>query len=689
MHEMEVMDVESQGDYEDYSKSGLITIDHSDDGDNHRHENGQVNVNQTMHTVSNRPNSYNTTIANFESDVNMTNTMPTSAPLSSTMSTSSRSSTTRRRRRYIPRPRMHEMEGMDVESQGEYRSARMCESVREVIRIVNKLAVTPRDEEAEMFPAVAIRAKCEKFQYIHSTQISRAQRSEGMMRSRSLTHRRGERYNTTIRYRKEMINRRKESDLKNKREQAPRAPVVLPTLSELLEVFHDAHHVMTFRFLNLTGNCLFDCLDFQGSWLVGVTKPTNWLKRQNRPPRQSTSASSSSVQDDSSTPESVLASSVSETAPTSSMLIIGSSVSASSSQLLSSSAVPIDTAIQFSVNTSSHVSNSTSPTGMEPAIAVEEQNLTATTSVTISNTIQSPSSSSLSEKSKRRIVCVEGSPRPQDGSPNFTATGLPIPSLVQLDSSRFRTTLRSLDTTEIDNTFFEMSRHDDQIRQLRNSNSKEIEMIPEQRSYENFDIPYLHLTNITSTAVNSHFLGYQERWDESIPRFSRRFAPFRSRTQRPMTRAVEDMKIMEETLGVTSSLSGIVYDERDSIRVRLRCLWLASRPGAGLVRYLVVKLTILNEIISDFCSIMNIPRGRCRVAKIDMIQAIESLKERFHKVYTFDDDTPALEKGVCYLDPSLSVSDAGLREGDTVDIILIPHQNDEVLAPGSILFAKG
>ena len=123
--------------------------------------------------------------------------------------------------------------------------------------------------------------------------------------------------------------------------------------------------------------------------------------------------------------------------------------------------------------------------------------------------------------------------------------------------------------------------------------------------------------------------------------------------------------------------------------INMRCLWLISRPGGGIVWYKVPSATPLSALLVDFCGLQGILPGMVRACQLDMIQcaryaytrrtpsSLQSDNEAMMPTGTAtaegrDGDQP----GILYYNQACSLEELGVSNNCTIDLIYKPRQGE-------------
>ena len=203
--------------------------------------------------------------------------------------------------------------------------------------------------------------------------------------------------------------------------------------------------------------------------------------------------------------------------------------------------------------------------------------------------------------------------------------------------------------------------------------------------------------------VHVGFLGHDSRYDEAIACGSSRLAPFRSRSKRPVSLCMNRVEQIADETGLQQT----TWDAYpDGIRIRVRCLWLCSVPGAGLMNMLLPPFLKVSAILDEFCDVMGINRDRVAASKIDIREAIRyaicrrSNTEFKPFINETTDDTTTIRNdtddtttssttssvfenekfnkmpGVKHLDPTMTLAAQGVQNNDIIDIFMTLETND-------------
>lgn len=166
--------------------------------------------------------------------------------------------------------------------------------------------------------------------------------------------------------------------------------------------------------------------------------------------------------------------------------------------------------------------------------------------------------------------------------------------------------------------------------------------------YDNFNM----LRAVHGSTCRLHFHGFGSTFDEILPKSSPLIAPYRTRTRRPMSSAMEATKrIVAET---NRRLGSLVLDSSDQlgaareepvVDIKLRCFWLSAMPGAGVVRMLVPCRLCIANLLAEYCAIMQIPATRMSsvsVCVIDSVAAVQHAVDSRFESPTSGMDSPSL-----------------------------------------------
>ena len=116
----------------------------------------------------------------------------------------------------------------------------------------------------------------------------------------------------------------------------------------------------------------------------------------------------------------------------------------------------------------------------------------------------------------------------------------------------------------------------------------------------------------------------------------------------------------------------------------MRCLWLCSRPGAGLLRYRVPVTTKLEVLVADFCAVQALPAAQVRACSLDMIRSVHHAFQRrtCHGSDDDADDTMSSDDcssgggggmpGVAFLDHNHTLEQLHIVDNYLIDLIYRP-----------------
>jgi hypothetical protein len=316
-----------------------------------------------------------------------------------------------------------------------------------------------------------------------------------------------------------------------------------------------------------------------------------------------------------------------------------------------------------------------------------------------------------SEREYANIVlemCTKN-PHLADGSTTVTlspqrSNGLPVAKMIQMGStnnqrwqgieSSFSNNISNYTTDQhVSETFRELYEPDsvpayeEHPRAYRELIGRPYETLNKTHT----DVVYTPTTR--SSMVPIHFIGHNARFNMCMRRYSPRVAPFRTKTHRNCTRAMETTHNILSSIGVRP----LSYAVPGAIELRLRCLWLGAAPGGGIVRYSVPPLVPLRDVLADFCGIVGLPYGRCTMGVLDMDMAVGLVRTRAAGAGdTFS--TPGMSMGsgepgqladaLTIINGVHSCEKAGVHTGDTVDVLLEPHTGDVALGGGKFSLHK-
>jgi hypothetical protein len=187
--------------------------------------------------------------------------------------------------------------------------------------------------------------------------------------------------------------------------------------------------------------------------------------------------------------------------------------------------------------------------------------------------------------------------------------------------------------------------------------------------------------------VHVGFLGHDSRYDEAISCGSSRLAPFRSRSTRPISLCMNRVEQIVDETGLQQS----TWDAYpDGIRIRVRCLWLCTVPGAGVMNMLLPPFLKVSSVLDEFCDVMGINRDRVAATKINIREAMRYALcrrsniefEPINETASCNDTTYATSSvsenenkfsklpGVKYLDPTMSLASQNVQNNDIIDIFM-------------------
>jgi hypothetical protein len=123
------------------------------------------------------------------------------------------------------------------------------------------------------------------------------------------------------------------------------------------------------------------------------------------------------------------------------------------------------------------------------------------------------------------------------------------------------------------------------------------------------------------------------------------------------------------------------------LEMRVRCLWLASTPGGGLLRYKLPEGVPLDAVVADFCMMHGLGMGQTRLAQVDMVAAARYAFARRSDLGSFGEALGREEvregtfgPGVRYLDHARTMQQLAIPEGALLDLIFRPSAT-ETCAP--------
>ena len=460
------------------------------------------------------------------------------------------------------------------------------------------------------------------------------------------------------------------------------APAVLPSFSELLEAFADDHSYLSIMdpeyqsgpLAALNNIFMLDCCDSTGAWMPAVTKPANWLYSQ--------------LDITTKDGEIISAKMVDPVVPTPPVPPPPPSSWSSSSLSSLSPAV----AEQSGPNAHDGLSN------WVPHIHLEYAGHDRARKVLLQSRIANDPRGGGQQTVATETIKMQ------------RACGLPqVPLVTAVWVNRSRAMLAQefknmCDMVNVDRSW--------QASYRMMQESSEASPVPKgepnpdtyreclRRPFETISRNYLAASTSECARIAVHFIGHKPCYDECYRRGSPRMAPFRTRTQRAK---LSSMDVVE---GILKSVGVDTHPRRhaSAIQVRMRCLWLSGSPGAGMVRYCVPRQVKLRDMLIDVCSVLKLPRCRCSLVLCDMVSAVcairaqngcddKRLPKRHHQLEYTEDTLPSLRQAIRPLSLNETVEQAGVEDGDTVDIILRPPSGaqggDECLGLGKYSFAQG
>jgi len=110
------------------------------------------------------------------------------------------------------------------------------------------------------------------------------------------------------------------------------------------------------------------------------------------------------------------------------------------------------------------------------------------------------------------------------------------------------------------------------------------------------------------------------------------------------------------------------------VEFMVRCMWLCSQPGGGIVRYKAPAHIKLSAVVQDFCEVQRLPLAQVRVARLDMIACVRHVYERRADggsiVQRANSDLP----GVHFVHHTSSLEELGVQENEVIDIVYYPSK---------------
>jgi hypothetical protein len=114
------------------------------------------------------------------------------------------------------------------------------------------------------------------------------------------------------------------------------------------------------------------------------------------------------------------------------------------------------------------------------------------------------------------------------------------------------------------------------------------------------------------------------------------------------------------------------------VEFNVRCLWLMSRPGGGVLRYRAPSTTPLSLIVQDYCAVQRLSVGQVRACRLDMTQCMRYVYERRTSAALRREVEWALPPllgqsgelpGVYLLNSLLSLGELGVAQGSFIDFV--------------------
>jgi hypothetical protein len=126
----------------------------------------------------------------------------------------------------------------------------------------------------------------------------------------------------------------------------------------------------------------------------------------------------------------------------------------------------------------------------------------------------------------------------------------------------------------------------------------------------------------------------------------------------------------------------------ECVDILLRCLWLMSRPGGGVVRYKVPAAVKLQELVLDYCAVLEVPVGQVRPVRLDMFECVRYVQLRRTVLRNAGDDEQNEEfpaavaaageqeglPGVQSIDPLMTAGELSMCNCYIVDLLFAPSR---------------
>jgi hypothetical protein len=222
-----------------------------------------------------------------------------------------------------------------------------------------------------------------------------------------------------------------------------------------------------------------------------------------------------------------------------------------------------------------------------------------------------------------------------------------------------------------------------------------------QRNYRSFN----HPDNLPSLQfAKVHFANFERRFDEIVVLTNSCLLP--THTESRLARSMESHVVQELLLNNSIDRTQRWREPFACIEVKVRCLWLATCPGAGLIRFKCPDFISSKELLREFCKCMGLIEARASLVSIDMVPAVHYAMARRqrgdvalsmvqHEMHHFQHKRQHHDHqhkykqqrweehnlpGITFLDTGESLSDNGVMDDDLLDILYRPTK-EEILSP--------
>jgi hypothetical protein len=148
---------------------------------------------------------------------------------------------------------------------------------------------------------------------------------------------------------------------------------------------------------------------------------------------------------------------------------------------------------------------------------------------------------------------------------------------------------------------------------------------------------------------------------------------------------------MADTKMPASASTAAVERGSESVDILVRCLWLMSKPGGGVVRYKVPAAVKVQELVQDYCAVLNVPAGQVRAVRLDMFECIRYAHQRRAvpgAVRAEGEDEQAEEfplagqeglPGVHSIGSGMTAGELSMSNCYIVDLLFAPSRDDRFL----------